>query len=74
MNKHYDEYTIIEDGPDCYPWIKTFFLFPHKTITGKWIWWKYGYMRKVYIVEGMGFHMEPEVQYADLFDILTDGN
>jgi len=60
---------IIEDGPDCYPWTKTFFILPHKTISNKWIWWKYGYVRRIYISYG-GFHLEPEIQYAELFDLI----
>jgi hypothetical protein len=68
------EYTIIEDGADCYPWRETFVIFPKKTITGKRLAWQKLYKRKVWVVWGTGFHMEPETQYATLFEILSDGN
>ncbi len=66
------EYTIIKDGAGCYPWRKTFIWWPWATtITGKRVWLKTIYKRKVWVVWGTGFHMEPEVQYAELFDILN---
>ncbi len=68
------EYTIIEDGCDCYPWRETFVIFPKKTITGKRLAWQKLYKRKVWVVWGTGFHMEPETQYATLFEILSDGS
>jgi hypothetical protein len=40
-------------------------------VTGKRVWWKKVYKRKVWVVWGTGFHMEPEVQYATAFDLLT---
>jgi hypothetical protein len=67
------EYTIITDGADCYPWRETFIVFPKKTITGKKVAWQKLYKRKVWVVWGTGFHMEPEVQYATLFEILNRG-
>ena len=69
------EYTIIENGADCYPWVEYFAILPRKTVTGKRIFWTKAYKRKVWVVWGTGFHMEPEVQYATAFDLLTyDGN
>ena len=65
------EYSIIKDGADCYPWRETFVIFPKKTITGKRLAWQKLYKRKVWVVWGTGFHMEPEVQYADLFELLS---
>jgi hypothetical protein len=65
---------IITDGADCYPWMETFVIFPKKTITGKRLCWEKAYKRKVWVVWGTGFHMEPEVQYATLFEILADDN
>lgn len=65
------EYTVIEDGADCYPWREVFAWRPVETVKGKRIWWQKIYKRKVWVVWGTGFHMEPEVQYAELFDILT---
>jgi len=65
------EYTIITNGCDCYPWHEIFAWWPIKTVTGKRVWWKKLYKRKVWVVWGTGFHMEPEVQYATAFDLLT---
>ena len=61
---------IIEDGADCYPWTECFFWWPVKSITGRRLFWTKGYKRKVWIVWGNSFHMEPETQYADAFDLL----
>ncbi len=63
---------IITDGCDCYPWHEVFAWRPVRTITGKIVWWKKIYKRKVWVVWGTGFHMEPEVQYATVFDMLTN--
>lgn len=65
------DYLIITDGADCYPWYEVFTFWPIKTINGKRIWWNKVYKRKVWVVWGTGFHMEPEVQYATAFDLLT---
>ena len=63
--------SIITDGCDCYPWHQVFAWRPVKTISGKRIWWKKVYKRKVWLVWGTGFHMEPQVQYATVFDMLN---
>lgn len=68
----YMEQTIIKDGADCYPWREVFAWWPRKTITGKKVWWEKVYKRKVWVVWGTGFHMEPAVQYATLFEILNN--
>ena len=69
------EYTILTEGAGCYPWKETFVWWPWvTTITGKRVWWKKVYKRKVWVVWGTGFHMEPETQYATLFEILADEN
>lgn len=65
---------IITDGADCYPWMETFVIFPKKSIGGSRLFWERAYKRKVWLVWGTGFHMEPEVQYATLFEILADDN
>jgi len=66
------EYTIIKDGADCYPWREVFVWWPWATtISGNRIWWRKVYKRKVWVVWGTGFHMEPETQYATAFDLLT---
>ena len=61
-------------GPDCYDWREVFALLPVKTITGKRVWFKKVYKRRFWAVWGQGFHMEPEVEYADLFEILSKGS
>ena len=61
---------IITDGCDCYPWKEVFAWLPVKTVSGKYAWGVKLYKRKVWLVWGSSFHMEPEVQYATLFDIL----
>ena len=66
------EYTIIENGCDCYPWREHFAWLPVTTITGQRAWGVKVYRRKVWVVWGTGFHMEPEVQYATLFEILNN--
>ena len=67
------EYTIIVDGPGCYPWTKHFAWLPVKTITGLRAWGVTVYKRRVWLVWGTGFHMEPHVEYATLFEVLADG-
>jgi hypothetical protein len=64
------EYEIIEDGPDCYPWRPVFAWWPVKTITGKRVWWAKLYKRRIWVVWGKGFHMEPHVEFGTLFEIL----
>ena len=71
--KVYMEQTIITNGADCYPWHEVFIWWPVKTITGKRLWWCKAWRRKVWIVWGTGFHMEPETQYATAFDMIDDG-
>lgn len=68
------ETTIITDGADCYPWTETFIMWPRKSISGRRLFWTKAYKRRVWIVWGTGFHMEPETQYADVFDLLKHGN
>jgi hypothetical protein len=64
------EYTIITDGADCYPWREVYAWWPVKTIAGRYVWRRKVFKRKVWVVWGTGFHMEPEVQYATPFDML----
>ena len=65
------EYSIITDGCDCYPWHEVYAWLPVTTVSGKRVWGKKVFKRKVWIVWGTSFHMEPEVQYATAFDLLT---
>mgnify|MGYP003344973256 CR=1 FL=1 len=60
----------IYNGPDCYQWREIFAFLPVKTISGKYVWLRKVYKRKFWAVWGTGFHMEPHVEYAELFDML----
>lgn len=62
---------IITDGADCYPWREVYAWWPVKTINDKYVWRKKLFKRKVWVVWGTGFHMEPQVQYATAFDLIT---
>jgi hypothetical protein len=74
----YDDGGLVEitqriyDGPDCYPWRKTFALLPVKTVSGKYVWLKPVYKQKFWVIWGTGFHMEPHVEYGEIFDVLKD--
>ena len=58
-------------GPDCYTWRQVFAWLPVKTISGKYVWCRKIYKQRFWAIWGeTGFHMEPEVEYAELFDIL----
>jgi len=65
---------IITDGADCYPWTETFVIWPRRSVSGAPLFWTKAYKRRVWVVWGTGFHMEPEVQYATAFDLLTYDN
>lgn len=70
-----EELTItqrIYNGCDCYPWREVFAWWPVKTIGGKYVWLTKIYKRKFWAVWGNGFHMEPEVEYGTVFDILLN--
>ena len=64
----------IYNGCDCYPWRPVFAWWPVKTISGRYAWGRKIYKRRFWIVWGRSFHMEPEVEYADLFDILANSD
>lgn len=65
------DYRIITDGVDCYPWHEVFAWWPVRTVTDQRVWWKKVYKRRVWVVWGTGFHMEPETQFATAFDLIT---
>lgn len=67
MEKH-----IIKDGADTYPWREVFAYWPVTTLSGKRVWWKKIWKRRVWIAYGSGFHMEPAIQYGTAFDMLND--
>ena len=60
----------IFDGPDGYTWREVFAFWPVKTIGGKYIWLRKIYKQRFWAVWGKGFYMEPQLEYAELFDIL----
>lgn len=64
------------DGPDCYRWRRTFAWLPVYTISNKLVWFKTVYKQRFYTAFGppigQNFHMEPEVEYGELFDVLKD--
>lgn len=61
----------IYDGADCYPWREVFAFWPVKTVSGQYVWLQKIYKRRFWVVWGIGFHMEPHVEYATMFDILS---
>lgn len=65
---------VITDGCDCYPWHTVFAWWPVKTITGRRIWWEKVMKRKIWVAWGIGFHVEPHVEYATLFEVLNDND
>jgi hypothetical protein len=65
------DYYIITDGADCYPWKEVLAWWPVKTVNGEYVWGEKVFKRKVWVVWGTGFHMEPETQYATIFDLIT---
>jgi hypothetical protein len=64
----------IHNGADCYPWRKVFAWWPVKTVGGRYVWLRKIYKRKFWVIWGRGFHMEPEVEYAELFEIIKYDN
>lgn len=62
----------IYDGCDCYPWREVYAWWPVRTMMGRVVWMDFVYKRKFWVVWGTGFHMEPHVEYATLFEILKD--
>lgn len=70
------EYWTVEienkifDGAGCYRWRETFAWFPVKTLAGKYVWLRKIYKQRYWAIWGRGFHMETEVEYAELFDLL----
>lgn len=50
------------------PWTEIFAWFPRRTITGRWVWMRKLYQRRVW--RYTGFVSEPFTEYADIFDLL----
>lgn len=53
-------------------WVPGFAFLPHQTVSGKFVWLKKIYTRRVWVYNG--FTDEPETQYGDIFDILRSNN
>ncbi len=51
-------------------WVRTFALLPRKTISGRYVWFKWIYCRRVWVYTG--FVDEPEIQHGELFDVLAN--
>lgn len=68
--KYVEIAQVITDGADCYPWREVYAWLPVKTIGGERVWRETVFKRRVWVVWGTGFHMEPEVQYATMFERL----
>jgi len=49
-------------------WYESFALLPHKTIAGKWVWFRKIFKRRVW--KCTGFADEPFTEYGELFDLL----
>lgn len=66
------------DYPNCYQWQCHFAWLPRRTVSGRWIWLRRVYQRRYYTALGppigQNFHMEPVVEYGDVFDILKDNH
>lgn len=72
LRKEGMEYQIVKDGAGCYPWREVFAWWPVTTITCRRVWMERVFRRRVWVVWGTGFHMEPEVEFATLFEMLAD--
>ena len=64
--------------PNCYNWRPVFAWLPKVTIGGRRIWFQLVYKRRYYTALGppigQSFHMEPVVEYGDVFDMLKDNH
>lgn len=65
---------VITDGADCYPWREIYAWLPVKTISGRYVWREKIYKRKIWVVWGASFHMEPQVEYATLLEMIQYGD
>lgn len=72
LGKQVDITQIIEDGAGCYPWREVFAWLPVTTISGKRIWWRKVWKKRVWAVWGASFHYEPVILYGDSLDLLCD--
>lgn len=66
---------ICLDSPDCYNWKRWFAIVPVYTITGKKVWLKRIYKRKVRFIMRLSYGRNPVqdiVQYGTTFDIIAN--
>ena len=66
------KYQRLTDGVDCYPWRSVFAWWPVRTIGGRYVWLRRVYKRRFWAIWGTGFHMEPHVEYGELFDVIAE--
>lgn len=68
----------IFDTPDSYSWREVFAWWPVKTVGGKYVWLKKIYKQRYWGTYGEGiagnFHIEPYVEYGDLFDVMKEAD
>lgn len=76
LDRHHilkDHYGRIESGTVVSierDWTPVFVFLPHRTVSRRWVWLKKVYSRRVWVYTG--FIDEPETQYGELFDILSE--
>lgn len=69
---------ILTNAHGCYNWKEYYSIIPRKTITGKWVWKKKIYRRKVRIIfhywsRPLDFALyEDIVQYGTSFDVISN--
>lgn len=64
MGPEMGEVVAIEHG-----WVPGFAFLPHRTVSGRWAWLRKIYIRRVWVYNG--FTDEPDIQYGDIFDIIS---
>ena len=66
-----DRYTDLKSGDIVaieWGWRASRPILPHKTVSGRWVWLRMAYCRRVWVYTG--FIDEPETQWGTLFDVL----
>lgn len=66
-----DRYGRLKSGDVVnveYNWRASRPILPHKTVSGRWVWLRRAYCRRVWVYTG--FIDEPETQWGTMFDVL----
>lgn len=58
------------DKEGCYDWVETYALLPKITISGKMLWFKKCYKRRVRIVWKQPYDIDYFMEYATALDLL----